>query len=177
MAKIIPTKEFDLSNIAAEKIFPVAEKIPTKTALMLILYSMQKYNKKTYSWMSLLYISKQLYKKYDINITISAIKWQLKTLSDKGLTRYFKNNCGRRKNGTIFRRPSNRLLTIPGLVWMEKQGLKIVAWLWDHLTHRKKLPRGNGPNGLRPKPTRETKDADLPEEVLKLIPDIGKSFT
>jgi hypothetical protein len=126
--------------------------------------------------MSLIFIQLQLFTIHRIKISISGIKWQLKSLENFGFMKYFKNNCGRRADGTIYRRPSNRMLTVKGLLWLKAHGLKIAGWLWDHVTKQIKLPRGKGQSDYDKKRLVSRGGIVAPGGVRKLISSIGKSF-
>jgi len=129
-------------NIIRERSLSMEIQISTRPALMLCFYNKQIFHEKSYSWMSLAFILKQLREFHNIDISVSGLKWQLKKLEDLGFMTFYKNNCGRRSDGTIYRRPSNRMLTVKGLLWLRAHGLKIAGWLWDHVARIKKLSRG-----------------------------------
>lgn len=151
--------------------------IPTRNSMLLLLYKKQLHHQKSYSWMSQDYIQKQLHKFYGINITISGIKWQLANIERLGLVQYFKNKCGRRADGTIYRRPSNRMITVQGLLYLKATGLKLSTWLWDHVTRKVKLPRGKGITDYEKKHPPGRAELEAPNGVLKLLSKVGKSFT
>ena len=149
--------------------------ISTRAALVLCFYNKQIFHKNSYSWMSLIFILKQLREFYNIGITISGLKWQLNELKRSGLMKFYKNNCGRRSDGTIYRRPSNRMFTVKGLLWLKAHGLKIAGWLWDHVTKQIKLPRGKGQSDYDKKQLAAREAVGAPNGVRKLISSIGKS--
>jgi len=144
---------------------------------MLIFYKKQVYHKRSYSWMSLGFIQKQLAEFHSIKISVSAIKWQLESLKARGLMKYYRNRCGRRADGTVYRKPSNRSVTVQGLLWLKAGGLELVGWLWDHVTRKSKLPRGKGVGDYEKKQL-AARTGDHPSNgVRKLISSIGKSFS
>ena len=151
--------------------------ISTRAALMLCFYNKQIYHRNSFSWMSLVFILKQLREFHNINITISGLKWQLNEIKRLGFMMFYKNNCGRRSDGTIYRRPSNRMLSVKGLLWLKAHGLKIASWLWDHVTKQIKLPRGKGQSDYNNKQLATREAPDTVNGVRKLISSIGKSFS
>lgn len=152
-------------------------RISTRAALMLCFYNKQIYHKNTYSWMAIAFIRNQLRQFYNINITVSGLRWQLTELKRLGFMTFYKNNCGRRADGTIYRRPSNRMLTVKGLLWLKAHGLKIASWLWDHVTRKVKLPRGKAQGEYDKKLLASRGAPNTPNGFRKLVSSIGKSFS
>ena len=151
--------------------------ISTRSALMLCFYNKQVFHGNSFSWMSLIFIQLQLLAIHGIGISISGIKWQLAKLEQLGFMKYFKNNCGRRSDGTIYRRPSNRMVTVKGLLWLKAHGLKIAGWLWDHVTRKNKLPRGKGQSDYNERLLAAREASTTVNGVRKLISKVGKSFS
>lgn len=150
--------------------------VQTTHAIMLVFYNKQVYHEKSYSFMSLGFIQEQLAQFHNKRISISAIKYHLAKIKRKKLMLFYKNPCGRRSDGTIYRRPSNRMFSVRGLKLMAAYGLEIVSWLWDVVTGKVKLPRGKG-QGYYEKQRLAAREAPKPVNgIRKLISSIGKSF-
>ena len=145
-------------------------------AVMLCLYNKQVYHENSYSWMSLEYIQKQLAEFHNKKLSIPGIKYQLAKIQRLGFMRFYKNNCGRRSDGTIYRRPSNRMFLVKGLKFFSECGVQVVGWLWDVVTGKVKLPRGKGQSAYNKKLLAVRDVPGTVNGVRKLISSIGKSF-
>jgi len=149
----------------------------TTLALLRIFYQCQIYNKNTFSWMSIETVMKRLLKGYGINIGYAAVRWQIQKLVEQGLLVTFPTKYRREPDGTIYAITPNRSVTLPGAKWLRKAGIYIFSWLWKHLTREEILPRGKGRASYERPPMNEQPPDQTPEGVLKLLPEIGKSFS
>ena len=127
--------------------------------------------------MSIETLMKRLLKGSGINIGYAAVRWQIQKLVEQGLLVTFPAKFRHNPDGTIYAITPNRSVTLPGLKWLRNAGLYIFSWLWKHLTGEEKLPKGKGRASYEHPPQGEQPPDQTPEEVLKLLPEIGKSFT
>jgi len=145
-------------------------------AVLLVLFNIQVYSKKTYSWMSRLEIQRRLLKFHNTRISLSAIDYHLDNLSKNSFMKYFRKKCGRNPDGTIYRRPSNRSITPKGMLWLKKKGILIAQWLYDHLIGKCRIPRGKGPDANNNNNHIGERTAGPPGAFNKLFKSIGRTF-
>ena len=143
---------------------------------MLVFYNKQVFHESSYTFMSLEYIREQLRNFHNINLTISGLKYQLAKIKRLKLMKFYKNNCGRRSDGTIYRRPSNRMFLIKGLRYFAQAQTAVVDWLWEVVTGKLKLARGKGLGYYEKKQLADQEAPAVVNGVRKLISSIGKSF-
>jgi len=118
----------------------------TYQAVVKVLYDIQAFSGRPYSWMSRAEIVRRLDKFQGVKIALSTLDYHLKNVAKNGLFVFYPRNAGRNPNGTIFVRPSNRSVTIKGLNWLKRKGILISKKLMDHLKNINKIPRGRGPD-------------------------------
>ena len=150
--------------------------VPTRVLIMLVLYNSQVFHRTSYSRMSLGYMRGQLSKYHDRIVTLSTVKYHLAKIKSLKLMKFYKNNCGRREDGTVFRRPSNRAYTVKGLKFLAACGVTVARWLWDVVTGKVKLPRKPGAGYYEKQQLAAREAVDAPNGVRKLISKIGKNF-
>jgi len=148
----------------------------TTHQVLLVFYNSQVFHESSYTRMSLRYIREQLRDFHDITLSISGLKYQLAKIKRLKLMRFYKNDCGRRSDGTVYRKPSNRMFLIRALQYFARCQVAVVDWLWDVVTQKVKLPRRKGLGYYEKKQLAEQKTPDAPNGVLKLISKIGKGF-
>jgi len=151
--------------------------IPTSTTLLKFFHDREAYFDKTYTHMKRATIKEGLKRSHGVKIAMRTLDRYLKRYKNSGLLKTFPQERGRKPNGTFYGVPPNRSLTIKGAVWLKRQGVFIAKWLWDHLRGIVKHPRSKGPDKYKNGSPRESAGEELPPEILKLIPTIGKSFS
>jgi len=154
----------------------MSKKVPTMIAVLRIFHDIQKHYHNTYSWMSRKTIQSILKKRFNINITLSGVKWHLKRLNELGFIESFPQKRGKLANGTIYGRSTNRMIVLKGLIYLKDIGIKIAMFLWDHLTGENRVPRGKGRNNYQEKIQYPGIMPDVPEVVKKFMKPILKSF-
>jgi len=151
--------------------------VQTTLSVMRVFLNKQVYHGASYTWMSLGYIQKQLADFHNKKLSIPGIKWQLAKIKRLKFMKFYKNNCGRRPDGTIYRRPSNRSFMVNGLRFLAACGVEVGDWLWDVVTQKIKLARAKGLGYWEKKQLADQEAPDAPNGVRKLISSIGKSFS
>ena len=151
--------------------------VNTTHLVMLVFMNKQEYHQKSYSFMSLGFIQQQLADFHNKRISISAIKYHLAVIKQKGYMKFYKNKCGRRSDGTVYRKPSSRMFFVKGLQYFARCQTEVSDWLWDVVTQRVKLPRGKGLGYYEKKQLADQEAPDPPKGILKLISKIGKSVS
>jgi len=148
----------------------------TTHQVLLVFYNSQVFHETSYTRMSLQYIREQLRDFHDVTLSISGLKYQLAKIKRLKLMKFYKNNCGRRSDGTIYRKPSNRAFMIRALQYFARCQVAVVDWLWDVVTQKVKLPRRKGAGYYEKNQLADQEAPDPPNGVRKLISSIGKSF-
>ena len=151
--------------------------IATRTTIMKFFHDRQAYFDKTWTHMKRATILDGLARSHGIKISMRTLDRYLKRFNDSGLIKTFPKKRGRMENGTFYGLPPNRSVTIRGAVWMKRQGVFIVKWLWDHLRGIVKHPSSKGPDSYKNGIPNGGAVEDLPGEIQKLIPLIGESFS
>ena len=115
--------------------------ISTKDAIFLILYDTQVYHHKSFSFLKLETIRKKLEEVHGKKRCIRTISRHLKDLQDKGYIKTFPPSYRKKPDGTICASPPNRSCVARGLVWLQKKGVTVCEWLWNHVMGIVLLPR------------------------------------
>jgi len=104
--------------------------ITTKHAILLTFYDIITYHKRTYCWPTRSKIQDLIYKKNGKLLSLSWIDDCLGWLKqNKYVVSY--RNYGRRSDGTVYAKASNRQLTRKALVTLIKSGTRVASYLWQ----------------------------------------------
>lgn len=103
---------------------------PLKLLLLILFYDLMAHFRKTYCWPTRATMRKMIHKRNGRRYSLSWIDHCLFWLRESGyIVSYVRP--GRRADGTLFNRPSNRQITFKGLQFLRKNGWNVVSWLWN----------------------------------------------
>lgn len=155
----------------------MSKKIPTMIAVLRIFHDVQEYNYNTWSWLARKTMLLRLKTRFNIEISMSGLKYHLTMLNNFGFIESFPQRRNRKSNGTLYGMSVGRRITLKGLRYLKEIGIKTALFLWNHLTGKKRVPRGKGRNSYQKKTEYASIMPDVPEIVKKFIPPILKTFS
>ena len=132
----------------------------TRHLILLVIYSLIEFYHKTWCFPRRNKLTELLTDRYKRYIGLSALDYHLGILKKDGLITS-NRNYGRRDDGTIYGKASNRQVTGKGLKYLKETGVTVATYLWVWL-------RGK-------KPTKDSlyKNNDLPQQDLDQRSDSG----
>lgn len=154
LSSFLPVINLRLSNMSV---------ISTRYALLLTFLDLNTYYRRTYCWPTRTKITELLFKRLGRWYSKS---WIDDILGDLKRNKYIVSyrNYGRRTDGTVYAKASNRQLTRKALATFTKAGVKVARYLWH--TSKQVLTPPDPPTATREK---------VPEIPDKLPPQPGKS--
>jgi len=132
----------------------------TRHLILLTIYSIVEYSKKTFCHPRRNTLIVFLDDWHNRPITLSDLDYHIGILKINGLIKSYRN-YGRRDDGTVYGKASNRQVTGKGLRYLKETGVKVAKYLWVWL-------RGK-------KPTKDSlyKNNKLPQQDLDQRSDSG----
>ena len=126
-----PYRKASLRGAIPKKVDPTpAQLFSLKLLLLILFYDLMSHFRKTYCWPTRTTMQKMIRKRNGRFYSLSWIDKCLCWLNESGyVLSYFRP--GRRDDGTLFNRPSNRQVTFKGLQFLRKNGWRVVNWLWE----------------------------------------------
>lgn len=132
----------------------------TRHLILLIIYLLSVHFVKTYCHPRRATIQRYLANWFGRHVSLSDIDYHLGILKEAGLIKSFPN-YGRRDDGTVYGKASNRQLTGECLYYLKATGVKIAKYLWVWLSGKKHTKDSHYKNN------------DLPQQDLDKRSDSG----
>lgn len=126
-----PHRKASSNGAIPKKAVPTpAQLLPLKLLLLMLFHDLMSHFRRTYCWPTRATMQRMIRKRNGRVYSLSWIDKCIHWLNESGyVLSYFRP--GRKDNGTLFNRPSNRQVTFKGLQFLRKNGWYVAHYLWE----------------------------------------------